>query len=75
MLSTHGCGVCAGDDVEQAAATVQQLCSDRSKSNAYAQRAIDYVRTFHRMEDRCAELDEMLSDMLGVQTLVTRRAA
>ena len=60
MLSLHGCGICAQDNLEHMADVVETLVANRQYYNEISKRAARYVRQYHDAVDRSAELLEAL---------------
>ena len=61
MLSDHGCGVCAGGDMQRMAELVKSFVADQHFYDESSKRSIRYVCEYHEAKARCTELYDALS--------------
>ena len=64
MLSNYNCGVCASGDWQRLVSEVQRRVASRQLPVGSAP-GPKYVRTFHRAEDRCAELYRLIGNVVS----------
>jgi glycosyltransferase involved in cell wall biosynthesis len=76
MLTEHGCGLVAGDDLDQLADRLQNLSCRADQRARLGAAGRQYVREYHDAEARCQELKAILEQFVDISpTTSARRAA
>jgi glycosyltransferase involved in cell wall biosynthesis len=76
MLTDHGCGLVAGDNIDQLASRLQQMSCRAGQRARFGAAGQQYVPEYHDAEERCLELKAILEQLVSAPgTTSARRAA
>lgn len=68
MMAIHGCGICAGGDMQTMREAVVKLSGDNAHAEVLALAAHRYTLTHHEAGSRIAEFDVFLREVLALPT-------